>query len=542
MRPFLLWVLLVAVWQTQAQSPYTHRQSHVDVLGYHFQIDVNDRDDQIRGVADLRVRVIDPTVKMLSLDLVALDVSSKKGMTVEMVEQGRSLLGFKQQADMLLIDLPAGLEAGQEISLTVKYFGQPADGLVISQNRHGDRTFFGDNWPNRARHWLPTVDHPNDKASVRWTVRCPQHYRVVANGRLVDSDIVDKGYNTFEYHEPTPVPTKVMVVGIAPFVVQQVGQLRDVRVSSWAFGKDAARIFYDYAEALPIVEYFDSLIGPYSYAQLANVQSKTIFGGMENAGCIFYNETTMYGVPNDQMTSLVAHEIAHQWFGNSVSERDYSHIWVSEGFATYMAAHYLEHKLGVDKLRQTLMANRQKIIRFSQGQSSSVVDSTRTDLMELLNPNSYERGGWFLHMLRDKIGDRMFWQTLQVYYATYRNSNVTTDEFRQVAEQVSGQPLKAFFDQWLYKPGMPQFNIEWSVKGDNVSVCITQKKGNYYSFPLELTLSADTQSGVPGVVHHRIDVPAQRTFRYSFNQTGDKSRIWVDPRTVLLAQWTVKKK
>jgi aminopeptidase N len=540
MRFIWIFICVLSHVTASAQTVYDNQHDAVNVENYHFKIDVNDIDNTIRGIAEITLVLKDATPDKISFDLIGKNQGSKTGMTVESVELQRSLLGFSLIKDRLLIELPSGMKQGQKITIKIVYNGEPADGLIISKSRNGDRTFFGDNWPNRARHWLPVVDHPSDKASVRWTVSCPQHYRVVANGKLISENIVDRGYNTFVYEEKAPIATKVMVVGIASFAKTSSGKLRDVQVSSWGYKQDSALVFSNYAEAVPIVTYFDSLIGPFSYVSLANVQSKTIFGGMENAGCIFYSESILFSEPNWQMTSLLAHEIGHQWFGNSVSEKDYSHIWLSEGFATFLAAHYLEKKYGVDKMRQELIANRAKVITFSgRNPTTPIIDHTQDDLMSLLNPNSYEKGGWVLHMLRAEIGEVAFWATLQLYYKQYQNSNATTEDLRAIAEKQSGKDLKPFFDQWLTVGGMPEFTLTWSRKGDKIDVCIEQDAANLRSFPLELSFGAEVKSGK--VERLEIKKVKKQNFTFSADQLADE-KIWVDPRVILLAEWKVKKK
>jgi aminopeptidase N len=144
-------------------------------------------------------------------------------------------------------------------------------------------------------------------------------------------------------------------------------------------------------------------IAPYPYKKLANVQSKTIFGGMENANAIFYFENS---VTDTGIEALMTHEIAHQWFGNSASEKDWSHLWLSEGFATYMTHLYLEEKYGEDSFNNRREADREKVIAFSKTRNTPVSDtSASNNLMQLLNANSYQKGGWVLHMLRRKVGD-----------------------------------------------------------------------------------------------------------------------------------------
>jgi aminopeptidase N len=225
-------------------------------------------------------------------------------------------------------------------------------------------------------------------------------------------------------------------------------------------------------------------VGPYPYKKLANVQSKTIFGGMENANAIFYAENTVTGTGSSE--ALIAHEIAHQWFGNTVTEKNFSHLWLSEGFATYLTHMFIENKYGRDSFQHRLAADREKVIAFASKNSAAIVDST-SDYMSLLNANSYQKGGWVLHMLREEIGDKNFKNVLKTFFKEYSFANADSRDFQAVAEKVSGKDLKWFFDQWLYKPGVPELEIKVKVDEDGFKMEVNQGK-NLYRLPLRFTI------------------------------------------------------
>ena len=169
---------------------------------------------------------------------------------------------------------------------------------------------------------------------------------------------------------------------------------------------------------------------------------------MENAGCIFYAENSVTGKGTAE--GLMAHEIAHQWFGNSVTENDWHHVWLSEGFATYLTAVYLEKTYGKEKLDEQMKSARNRVLGFYKRSQRPIIDTTVTDLMKLLNANSYQKGAWVLHMLRRKLGDDLFLEGLRSYYKKYRNRNAGTSDFQKVMEGVYKKDLSEFFKQWLY--------------------------------------------------------------------------------------------
>jgi aminopeptidase N len=369
----------------------------------------------------------------------------------------------------------------------IAYAGIPSDGLIISENRFGDRTFFGDNWPDRAHNWIPCIDHPSDKATVEFKVSAPDHYRVIANGRMVEETALDHQYKFTHWQTDVPLPTKVMVIGVARFAVENVENELNIPVSTWVYPQNAEEGFRDYRIATEPLGYYIQQIGPYPFSKLANVQSTTLYGGMENAGNIFYQERLVTG--KQQQEGIIAHEIAHQWFGNSVSEGNWYHIWLSEGFATYLTDLYMENKYGDERFRMGMERERNIAIRYAGRNQSPVIDTTITDYMDLLNPNSYQKGAWFLHMLRKELGDEVFWECLQSYYKAYQYSNALTGDLQQVAESISGKDLDYFFKQWLYQSGHPILDIRWQQEKSGIEIEIEQtQKGQTFIFPLELEL------------------------------------------------------
>ena len=186
----------------------------------------------------------------------------------------------------------------------------------------------------------------------------------------------------------------------------------------------------------------------------------------------------------------MAHEIAHQWFGNSVTENDWHHIWLSEGFATYLTAVYQEKSYGKQKLDETMKSARDRVTGFSLRSPKPVVDTTVTDLMKLLNANSYQKGAWVLHMLRHELGDDLFWKGMRLFYEDYRNKNALTHDFQVVMEKVSNRDLGKFFNQWLFVAGQPDLKI-YTGPGKRkgfTDLIIEQTQDKLFSFEIELQI------------------------------------------------------
>jgi aminopeptidase N len=328
------------------------------------------------------------------------------------------------------------------------------------------------------------------------------------------------------WSESQPLPVKVMAFGAASFSISETGTVNNIPVSSWVFPENGAEGKYDYSVAVKPLAYYCDIIGEYPYEKLANVQSKTIYGGLENASCIFYAENSVTGKGNAE--SLIAHEIAHQWFGDCVTETDWHHIWLSEGFATYLTSMYFESVKGNEALKKDMSSTRDRILRFWERNKKPVIDSTITDLMALLSVNSYQKGAWVLHMLRHETGDRDFIKGLKLFYSRFRNSNALTEDFKNVMEEASGKDLDNFFRQWLYMPGQPELRISVSQKRRVKSeIIIEQVQENLFTFNLEVKLVSKGETSI-------LKIPVnQRITKVNVKNIG-KTEITPDPNVCLL--------
>ncbi|MBD0279679.1 MAG: M1 family metallopeptidase [Flavisolibacter sp.] len=508
---------------------YVSHAQKIDVQHYRFELELSDVSDTIKGKATVTVTFLEQA-SMLQLQLKSVDRG--KGMIGYRALEKGNTLSSAHSKDTFSIFLPTPARRNETRTFDILYMGIPADGLIISKNKWGDRTFFADNWPNRARHWLPCHDVPGDKASVEFVVTAPVYYNVVANGLQVEETVLDKGRKRTHWREEVPLPTKVMAVGVAKFAAGRLDSAGCVPVTAWVYPQDREKGFYDYALAVDILKFFSDYIAPYPYKKLANVQSKTIFGGMENAGTIFYAEETVTGKRRSE--DLIAHEIAHQWFGDMVTEKSFAHLWLSEGFATYLADVYIEKKWGKDSMQRRLQKEREAVLKFSRTNNKPVVDST-SDLMDLLNANSYQKGAWVLHMLRNTVGDTVFQKIIRSYYQQYKGSNADTRDFQAIAEKVTGKSWQSFFDQWLYQPGIPKISVHWQYVNNKMVLNIEQKGAGKYAFPLQL---AFVDANGKQVLQQFMVTPEPNVF--SVPLTAKPSKIILDPNSTLLFEEVIK--
>ncbi len=505
----------------------SYSQSSIDVLHYKFELKLNDKNDTIYGTAEITLKFLQPASSFI-IQLVAQN-DKGQGMIIDGIASaaGVQVKSFQRTNDNINITLERLVTTHDTCLFVIFYHGIPRDGLIISKNIHGDRTFFADNWPDRAHHWIPCVDNPSDKASFEFWVTTPSGYKVISNGILSQEKILNTEKKITLWKEDIPLPTKVMVIGVARFAIKEFEDSPPgIPITAWVYPQDSAKGFRNYSSAPAIVKFYSDYIGPYPYNKLANVQSKTKFGGMENASAIFYNEES--AEENSSVEDLLAHEIAHQWFGDMATEKSFPHLWLSEGFATYLTDIYLESKYGTDRMNNRLKDERRKVISFAKRSDRSVIDSL-SPFKDLLNANSYEKGAWVLHMLRRQMGDSAFKIFIRRYYDCYKGKNADTDDLRKIAEEVTGKNLEQFFKQWLYSPGIPQLDIQWQYnkKTEELSVTVAQSQKEIFQFPLQLEIESVQKTKIATVQITR----RTETFKFKVKKL---LHFTIDPNTSLL--------
>lgn len=525
MKFFYTLIFLILIFQASVSAQtYKQRFNEIDVQHYNLAIEVNDSTNNIKATMLISLK-FKQLVSEFQLDFTEKD-STQKGMKIESIFQNNDTVAFTHTANKITIH-PNFVNTDSLFNFEVNYNGVPKDGLIIGENIYGDRTFFADNWPNRAHNWFPCVDHPSDKATVEFKVKAPNHYQVIANGFLAEETSLANNLKLYHYKSAVPLPTKVMVVGIARFAVQHLGETHHVPVSTWVYPQTKEQGFYDFATSKSILNFFIEKFGEYPYQKLANVQSKTQFGGMENAGAIFYFEKIVTGERNQEDT--IAHEIVHQWFGNSASEIDWPHIWLSEGFANYFTSLYILENTGEVAFQQRMKEEREKVVNFYKRKQTPVIDTENTDLMSLLNANSYQKGAWVLHMLRKKLGDEVFWTGIKTYYEKFKLKNATTNDFKKVMAEVSGENLDALFSQWLQKAGHPILKTSWLYHNNMLRLIIGQTQKNPFQFPLDVEIIyTDGTSEIKTIEVTEIAIP------YEIETKGEVKELKFDPNAWLL--------
>jgi aminopeptidase N len=519
------------------------RNYSIDIIHYAFELKLSDESDEISGKATIQVLFKTNDIRQVRLDLINKTTERlEKGMVVESIIYNNVKVAFTHQQDVLFIQLGGAAEKDKISTIVIKYKGVPADGLRIGPTKYGDRSFFNENWPNRARHWLPTVDHPYDKATSEFIVTAPVKYKVISNGLLQEESQINKEFKLTHWKQSVPVSCWLFVLGVAEFAVQQVGKFDGKSIETWVYPKDREAGFHDFANPTKqVLQYYTDYVGPYAYEKLANIQTPSVNGGMETSSAIFYGEALVNGKYDTRLRNVVIHEIAHQWFGNAVTESTWDDAWLSEGFATFFTLLFLENAYGheeyiegVKKARKTVFDLQKKDTAFS------IVANRSAETGPVTSGLTYQKGAWILHMLRERIGHDNFRKGIQAYYRKYFNANASTNDFILEMEKVSNQNLKPFFNQWLNKPDILKIYGRWEydTKTKQVIITLNQTQNSDFSFevPIEFQVYED---GIKMPKNEKFNMNT-KTAQFKVSCSQKPVMIVADPRTVLLADIDLK--
>jgi aminopeptidase N len=345
------------------------------------------------------------------------------------------------------------------------------------------------------------------------------------------------------WKQSVPIASWLYVLGVARFAVQYVGQFDHKSIETWVYYQDRDAGFYDFAvPAKQVLEFYSNYVGPFAYEKLANIQSNSVSGGMEAASAILYSENSVVGDRNERWRNVVIHEIAHQWFGNAVTEYDWDDVWLSEGFATYFTLLFIEHAYGRDAFQAGLADSKGRVMAFHEKNPGyRIVHDNLNDMDKVTSSHTYQKGSWILHMLRGMVGDEKFWSGIRSYYRKYMNSNATTADFRREMEEASGMDLTQFFEQWLYKPGALQVNGAWQYNSNKKEIKITleqvQTDGSLFKMPVEIAIQLSQSKAITKTVQIN-----ERKNEFTIAVESAPVNILLDPNNwVLMESMLVRK-
>jgi aminopeptidase N len=505
----------------------------------HFNVAVT-LDDKLSEITKARTAI---TLEVLKDKVTLIDLDFGE-MAVDAVTIGGLPAKFDRASGLLNVHLANNARAGNRVVIIVDYHGRPKDGLVLAADKDGKPSATGDNWPNRVHHWIPCLDHPSAKATVTFNVTAPARDMVVANGKLDGVDNDAETVRTWTYSEGVPIPAYCMVIAVGEYA-RIVPTTSAITPLSYFVPQSAAKFaIQGFAPAAPSLKFFSETVAPYPYEKLALIVGATRFGGMENSSAIVFASSVFdprtnprlsraFNIP-EGLEQVVAHEIAHQWFGDSVTESTWADLWLSEGFATYFAGLFIQKHEGEDVFKAYMQRAAETYFTYAKTTRTPIHDTETEDLMNLLNANNYQKGSWVLHMLRSQLGDDAFFRGLRSYYLAHKESTASSDDLRTALEKASGKDLKAFFARWVYGTGHPRYEVssfvvETPSAGLLLTLKQTQPEGVFPDpVPIEVTVGNETK---------RITIyPKSKLEKESLRFARGPVAIRVDPDDTLLKE------
>ncbi|MFO0915618.1 MAG: M1 family aminopeptidase [Pirellulales bacterium] len=416
----------------------------------------------VSGTASLTFRPIARPLTQLTLDGINLHV--------EKVEADVPVKDFTVTRKDLTILFAEPIPADREVTLHVTYSAEPSRGLYFRTPdmgyAAGDTHVWTQGEAHEARYWFPCFDYPNERSSTEVICHVPQGMTVLSNGRKVsESTDAQTGLTTVHWLQEKP-HVNYLICLVAGYLDKLESKHGDVPLgffSQPSLSKYAENAFRDTPK---IMAFFEQEIGvPFPWNKYDQVTILDfVAGGMENTTLTTLTEHTVHSTAEENIPSpwgLDAHEMAHQWFGDYVTCKDWSHLWLNEGFATYYALLYEGHKSGRDALLYGLYRDATGILANGNDRKPIVYRGYK-NAMEQFDYRAYPKGSWVLHMLRSQLGEDLFRKGVKTYLERHALSNVVTDDLRQVFEELSGQPLDQFFDQWVYHGRHPDLRIEYA--------------------------------------------------------------------------------
>ncbi len=461
----------------------------VDVERYNIDLEVSLSPDRVDGSVLLRAR-------SLVSGLTDLEVDLWDDLTVSSVTIGALPLAFTHSNDLLSVTLDRPYALDEVFDLVVTYGGLPDPnagfGPAFAFRSHaGQPLVYSLSEPTYAPLWWPCIDHPSDKAIVEMDLTVPGNLVGVSNGVLIGTlDNMD-GTKTYQWRSAYPISTYLVSVAITNFVViddvyEPVSGGPDMPVQHWVYPEKLTAATQDFSVTVPQLEFFSGLFGEYPFVDEKYGHALFAFGGaMEHQTVSSYGSFKITG--DNRNDWIVAHELAHQWWGDSVTLADWPEIWLNEGFASYSEALWTEHLGGAAALEAYVAS-------FDTRPFCGALYDPEP-LCPLFGKTVYDKGAFVLHMLRKVVGEADFFQGLRDYASGFAHSNAGTPDFQATMEAASGMALGGFFDRWVYQSGEPSYLWGWSAastpSGWVTYVHIDQTQGgDPFVMPIDLRVAA----------------------------------------------------
>jgi aminopeptidase N len=519
----------------------THYAPDLELEPTHLDIDlrVDPEAETLEGTVTTTVTARVDGPRTIELDAVDFD-------DLEVRDSGGKKLSHTYDGEKLEITWKKAFDRGEERQLAISYrVEQPVAGVYFSHpsDEYPDRERWGatDHETEKARHWLPCIDHLNVRPTLSFHLRADADFTILANGEHAGTDEHDDGTKTAHWELDFPCPSYLTCFAIGEFTEATDGEFEGIPLAYYAASHHPEeRLHRSFGRTGEMLEWMtERLDRPFPFPKYFQFALPSFGGAMENISLVSWDD--IFVLNEDlarEWTWLVdqvnVHEMAHSYFGDAVVCRDFAHVWLKESWATYMEQCWLEHKYGRDEADFDFYRNGRAYFSEADDRYARPIVTRKFDSSwDMYDRHLYPGGACRLHMLRRELGDEVFWTAVSDYLETFHRQVVETEDFRRVMEKHSGRSLARFFDQWFYTAGYPHLNVSfgWDPEEKEGTFTIEQKQvgedggeGHVFEIPLELGwVDPDGNEHLETVELDR----ARRT--YTFSMDADPKSVRIDP-------------
>jgi aminopeptidase N len=521
----------------QAPSRKYAPDKHIDVMHLKLEVTPDFGNRAVTGKATMEFQPVARPLRQLKLNAVDLQIES--------VESKHKIQAYQVTEDIIEITFATAIPTTEKSEVTIHYKVTPKKGLYFRTAemgyKQGDTQLWTQGEPEDHRHWFPSHDYPNEKFTTEMICHVPQGMVALSNGRLL-SEKKDEQSGLIAYHWlQDKVHVNYLITLLAGYFEKIEDQHGDIPIALYVPPSEKEQAANTFADTKKILQFFEKEIGvAYPWDKYYNACAiDYMMGGMENTSLTTLTSRTLFTDAQENLRSsrsLDAHEAAHQWFGDLVTCKDWSHIWLNEGFATYYSLLYEQNLLGDDFFKYGLYKNSQGIFNNSKD-TIPIVYRDYNNPMEQFSFRAYPKGGWVLHMLRSQLGSELFRKCVTTYLERHRFETVVTQDLIDVFEELSGRSLEQFFDQWVYLSGYPEVKIDYKwdelTKQAKISVNqvqMTNAKRPWFSFPLPVRFTIGES------IHEvQLDISKEKEVFY-FSLEKAPKLVRFDPNLTVLAK------
>ncbi len=500
-------------------------EKNYDILHIKLNLRFDEQEKSVSGIA---------TIKLTPLidNFQSFNFHAKKMEIRDVKLSDQTSLQFEADSEKLFIQLPRALDAFDTLTVQISYFTIPTKGIYFNTSRikfpkHSGQ-IYSHSEPEDARYWFPCYDEPDEKFTSEIIATVPENYFLLSNGRLVSTNHEWKN-KTKTFHWFQKKPHTAYLVSIT------AGEYFEIKDSSakiplyyYVYEDQKSYALNSFYKTPNMITFFEKIFGynyPWDkYAQIVVDNYKA--GGMEHTSATTLNDYTIHDHRahlDKNSDDLVSHELAHQWFGDLITCKDWSHIWLNEGFATYSEILFKEHDSGKNEAQYAIYTDQNFYMDMADANFfQPIVYENYRRPEDMFNYITYQKAGQVLHMLRHIIGDSLFFKSLKTYLHDFEYQSVETNDFQKIVEQVSNRDLRWFFDQWLYHGGHPKLKIHSHWDSDNKKVVLFVRQvqedslglvPQVFRMPVEVEII-----GKNGSISEKIFLDARNdTFRFSFD-------------------------